>query len=343
MLTRLFPAMPLSAAALVLAGAAAGPAAAEPAVLNGEAAYRERMAPPPDAELVVQIRRIEDGEEHLVSESRQALSAVPAEFSVPYDTADVDPVLDYAAVAWIESDGRVLWRTAEPHPVLVDGATVGVDLQLKRVLSNVAAPVSASETQARSEEDSAEAEAPDPVTEAPAATEAEAESNVEATGAAVVAPPAGASTARPPAEGESALAATGAGASVAPASDADDATASAGGASQGLAGTWRVEDIGGTGVVDASRTEITFDGNGRASGVGGCNRFTGGVELGEDDALSFGPMAATRMACVPALMEQEQKFFAALDAVRSWRIEEPFLFLADEDGEDLVKLIRADE
>ena len=50
-------------------------------------------------------------------------------------------------------------------------------------------------------------------------------------------------------------------------------------------------------------------------GFFGCNRFTGSYEL-NDSQLHFSPLAATRMACMEG-MEQEQRFLKSLtEAVR---------------------------
>jgi heat shock protein HslJ len=44
------------------------------------------------------------------------------------------------------------------------------------------------------------------------------------------------------------------------------------------------------------------------------------------------------MACVPAAMDQEQRFHAALAAVRGWRLDGTILHLADEAGTTLIRL-----
>ena len=96
------------------------------------------------------------------------------------------------------------------------------------------------------------------------------------------------------------------------------ASASAQGASTGIDGTaWLVEDIAGRGVIDRAQTTISFDAPGRVSGSTGCNRYTGVATL-EGEALRFGQLATTRRACVPALMDQEQKFIRAMQDVRSY-------------------------
>lgn len=50
----------------------------------------------------------------------------------------------------------------------------------------------------------------------------------------------------------------------------------------------------------------------RASGTTGCNRWTASVTWTARGAMRFGPVAATKMACSPALMAQERAFLEAL-------------------------------
>lgn len=115
----------------------------------------------------------------------------------------------------------------------------------------------------------------------------------------------------------------------------------AGAPQAGLAGSeWVVEDIGGRGVVDRLRTSMAFGAEGRVSGSGGCNRFTGGYTL-DGASLRLGQMASTRMACVPATMDQERRFFDALAAVTGWRLENGLLHLTGARGATLIRLSRA--
>ncbi len=102
---------------------------------------------------------------------------------------------------------------------------------------------------------------------------------------------------------------------------------------------WALEDIGGRGVIDRARTELVLTAEERAAGSGGCNRFTGGYTL-DGPSLSFGTLAATQMACAPAVMEQERRFFTAIAEVRGWRIEQGRLLLTDAGGGVLLRLSR---
>ena len=61
---------------------------------------------------------------------------------------------------------------------------------------------------------------------------------------------------------------------------------------------WQIEDVMSGGGVDGAEVTIGFDAEGRAFGRAACNRFSGGYEL-TGEGISFGPMAATKMACAP--------------------------------------------
>lgn len=106
-----------------------------------------------------------------------------------------------------------------------------------------------------------------------------------------------------------------------------------------LAGTsWRLEDLAGKGVVDRTQTTLTFGPDDQVSGSGGCNRFTGRYER-HGDSLSFGPLAATRMACPDAVMNQETGFFAVLDSAVSHEItSEGYLLLHPAGGGPATRL-----
>ena len=105
-----------------------------------------------------------------------------------------------------------------------------------------------------------------------------------------------------------------------------------------LEGTWLAKAIGGETVVTGQPT-LHFTSDGRANGSGGCNSFTGPVSI-DGDAMAFGPLASTRKACLPALLDQEQKFFIALAGVRSFHLDGEQLTLRDTASRPLVQLAR---
>jgi 4a-hydroxytetrahydrobiopterin dehydratase len=65
--------------------------------------------------------------------------------------------------------------------------------------------------------------------------------------------------------------------------------------------------------LHGAEVTIAFD-EGAVAGKAPVNRFHGSAE-GSGSDLSFGPLATTRMAGPPALMDAEYQFFAALERV----------------------------
>jgi heat shock protein HslJ len=107
-------------------------------------------------------------------------------------------------------------------------------------------------------------------------------------------------------------------------------------------GSWLAEDINGGGVIDRLQTTLTIGTEGKVTGTGGCNRYMGTATV-KGDAIAFGPMAGTRMACPPAAMDQENKFHAALETVRSWHIAQGLLFLHDGNGNVVLRFSTMDK
>jgi len=108
-------------------------------------------------------------------------------------------------------------------------------------------------------------------------------------------------------------------------------------ASERLEGpTWLAEDIKGGGVIDNAQTTVSFAAGGKVTGSGGCNRLFGTATVA-GETLTFGGIGTTRMACVPALMDQERKFLDALAATRTFRFHGPYLKFYAGNGAELVR------
>jgi heat shock protein HslJ len=108
-----------------------------------------------------------------------------------------------------------------------------------------------------------------------------------------------------------------------------------------LEGTpWRLVQLDGQAIVpgtgDRAAHLVLQPATGRATGSGGCNRFTGGYQL-QGDNLQIGPLAATKMACLEN-GTHEPAFFAALDRVRRWVVNGRQLLLTDANGALLLRL-----
>ncbi|MEZ5826416.1 MAG: YbaY family lipoprotein [Geminicoccaceae bacterium] len=211
------------------------PGGSETMRIAGAATYRERIAAPVDARLIVTMSDISRADAAAIELAQQEIDLaernVPVDFDLQIDPEILEPGHRYAVRASIRnSEGGLLWTTDTTYPVPVDeGESVDLGmLVMKRVGDG---------------------------------------------------PSAGAT------------------------------------ADPSLLGEWVVEDIDGRGVIDNSRTSLTFGDDGSITGLAGCNRYRAEYTA-SDGMLQTGMAAVTSMACVPALADQEQRFldlFGALE------------------------------
>ncbi|MET3924394.1 META domain-containing protein [Devosia sp. 2618] len=107
-----------------------------------------------------------------------------------------------------------------------------------------------------------------------------------------------------------------------------------------LLGTaWSVTSIGSDPVIPNSKVTFSIAADLRTGGNGGCNNYF--TEASFEGALSFGPVAGTRMACAPEIMAQEGRLFTALAATAGYELAGDTLKLIDPAGVALVGLVRA--
>lgn len=78
----------------------------------------------------------------------------------------------------------------------------------------------------------------------------------------------------------------------------------------------------------------------KATGFAGCNNFFGGYDI-DEDALTFGPVGSTRMACPDLQLSLETEFLSALDQTNQWKIESEVLLLLH-DSDVLARLTKED-
>lgn len=95
---------------------------------------------------------------------------------------------------------------------------------------------------------------------------------------------------------------------------------------------WLLEDLSGTGVIDRAQTTLRFDSSSRLTGRGGCNQYFAEFER-QADRLNVAAIGATKKACSPAVMNQETRFFQALQRAERIRFDRSFL-LIDVEGSD---------
>jgi putative lipoprotein len=102
-------------------------------MVTGTVSYRERIALPPDAVVLVQLRDVSlmDVAAKLISEQIiKPEHSVPIPFSLPYAAQDIDERMTYSVFATIRSGDRLLFVSDRSYPVLTRGNSDHVDLIL---------------------------------------------------------------------------------------------------------------------------------------------------------------------------------------------------------------------
>lgn len=101
---------------------------------------------------------------------------------------------------------------------------------------------------------------------------------------------------------------------------------------------WTVTSIGGKPVAGTRPLTLSIAADHRTGGSAGCNEFFTEATLA-DGKLTFGPAAATRMACTAQTMDQETAYLAALAAIGGYELDGTSLRLLDAAGIPLIGLI----
>jgi putative lipoprotein len=103
------------------------------ATVTGSVSYRERIALPADALVVVQLRDVSrmDVAAKLISEQTiRPQHSVPIPFSLTYNSDEIDERMTYALFATIRGEGRLLFVTDRSYRVLTRGHPHHIDLIL---------------------------------------------------------------------------------------------------------------------------------------------------------------------------------------------------------------------
>ena len=85
-------------------------------------------------------------------------------------------------------------------------------------------------------------------------------------------------------------------------------------------GDFVASDVNGVPIAGEKRLTLRLGEDGQASGNSGCNSFTATYQTRSRERIDFGPIASTRMACPPDVMEQEARYLAILDAAESYSV-----------------------
>jgi heat shock protein HslJ len=84
--------------------------------------------------------------------------------------------------------------------------------------------------------------------------------------------------------------------------------------------SWQLGKIGDQPVEEGAQPTLQFTQPGQVSGSGSCNRFSGTVTV-SGESISFGPLAATKMACADSINAQETQYFYALSSAQRFVLQ----------------------
>ena len=130
---------PASQSQPAASGAAAVPVAPVDSTgvrVSGSISYLQRVALPPDSDVIVQLRDVSrvDAKADLLAEQRfTTRSQVPLPFELLVDPAKIDPRMRYAVAARIERGGKLMFINDKLYPVLTQGHGSRVEMVLHMV------------------------------------------------------------------------------------------------------------------------------------------------------------------------------------------------------------------
>ncbi len=105
--------------------------------------------------------------------------------------------------------------------------------------------------------------------------------------------------------------------------------------------TWVAQEVKGLPVAPQVQSSLQVAPDGKVSGHTGCNGYFGSVII-DGQAMSFGNLGSTRIACPEPAMSQEDRLLSALDGTRGYRLQDGNLLLLDGAGETLVRFRAAE-
>jgi heat shock protein HslJ len=98
-------------------------------------------------------------------------------------------------------------------------------------------------------------------------------------------------------------------------------------ADKGLAGTsWQLLQLGPNGALSENLPTLTFSSDGKVSGSGGCNTFSGTATISGME-IKFGALAATKKACSEEVNQQETAYLKALEQAQTYEMRATSLLI----------------
>lgn len=113
------------------------PQALQPVRVTGTITWRERMAVPPDAEVIVRLQDVSrmDAPAVVLAEQRFKTGGrqPPYPFELTVDASRIEARMRYTVSARVEHQGRLLFINDTSYPVLTQGADYTANLMLVQV------------------------------------------------------------------------------------------------------------------------------------------------------------------------------------------------------------------
>lgn len=104
---------------------------------------------------------------------------------------------------------------------------------------------------------------------------------------------------------------------------------------------WTLVSLEGFGDLPDTSVTLLIDSKGNPGGQGPCNRYFSESKI-DGDAISFGMVGATQMACEPARMKAERAYFDALAKVKAYALVDEQLVLNDAEGKEVMRYKKGD-
>jgi heat shock protein HslJ len=102
---------------------------------------------------------------------------------------------------------------------------------------------------------------------------------------------------------------------------------------------WRLQSIAGQAALPQPVATLAFPQAGQVAGNGSCNRFFGTVQT-DKDRLTFGPLGATKMACIGGASEQESRYLGALQKAQRYEVQGDTLLIHAQGMDQPLRFVR---
>ena len=99
---------------------------------------------------------------------------------------------------------------------------------------------------------------------------------------------------------------------------------------------WLLDSLNGSPPVSGTVITAEFTKDGKVGGTAGCNAYSGQYKISGSNIQFTSPMASTLMACPQPVMDQENAYFQALSAAKTYAVKGDQLTLSDSGGKAIA-------